>query len=92
MYWKHVRTTYGSDEDDSSDADIAEDFVAENGESSMEEGRTGSLDEQYLELDEFDHAMNKMSITPKNGFTYRFGGEQMKMPSRIRPSTTPESL
>ncbi|XP_021606460.1 RNA polymerase I-specific transcription initiation factor RRN3 isoform X2 [Manihot esculenta] len=92
VYWKHVRTTYGSDEDDSSDADIAEDFVAENGESSMEEGRTGSLDEQYLELDEFDHAMNKMSITPKNGFTYRFGGEQMKMPSRIRPSTTPESL
>ncbi|XP_021691438.1 RNA polymerase I-specific transcription initiation factor rrn3 isoform X2 [Hevea brasiliensis] len=92
VYWKHVRTTYGSDEEDSSDEDITEDFVVVNGESFMEEEGAGSLDEQHLDLDEFDYAMNKMSITPKNGFTYRFGGEQMQMPSRIRPSTTPESL
>ncbi|KAF2312528.1 hypothetical protein GH714_034964 [Hevea brasiliensis] len=80
VYWKHVRTTYGSDEEDSSDEDIAEDFVVVNGESFMEEEGAGSLDEQHLDLDEFDYAMNKMSITPKNGFTYRFGGNKCKCP------------
>lgn len=38
---------------------------------------------QEFDLDEFDGALNKMSITPKMS---------MQMPSRIRPSTSPESL
>ncbi|XP_076946093.1 RNA polymerase I-specific transcription initiation factor rrn3-like [Bidens hawaiensis] len=43
--------------------------------------------------DEFDMNLNKMSITPRDSFMY--GGQQdrkMQMPSRIRPSTSPESL
>ncbi|KAF2322865.1 hypothetical protein GH714_031487 [Hevea brasiliensis] len=92
VYWKHVRTSYGSDDEDSSDEDINEDFVTMNDENFMEEGMARSPDEQHLDLDEFDHAMNKMSITPKNGLNYRFGGDKMQMPSRIRPSTSPESL
>ncbi|XP_020533522.1 RNA polymerase I-specific transcription initiation factor RRN3 isoform X2 [Jatropha curcas] len=91
VYWKHVRTTYGSDQEDSSDEDIADEFDTMNGESLMEEGMGRSFDED-LDLDEFDCAMNKMSITPKNGLNYRFGGDNMQMPSRIRPSTSPESL
>ncbi|EEF37967.1 transcription initiation factor ia, putative [Ricinus communis] len=91
VYWKDVRTTYGSDEEDSSDEDIAEDFTDINGGSYMEEGMATSLDGQHLDLDEFDYAMNKMSITPKNRFGIRFG-ERMQMPSKIRPSTSPESL
>ncbi|WRX10729.1 RNA polymerase I specific transcription initiation factor RRN3 - like 1 [Theobroma cacao] len=54
-----------------------------------------SFDEQGLDLDEFDCALKKMSITPKNGFSYKFGGgfqEPTRMPCRIRPSTSPESL
>ncbi|KAH7519801.1 hypothetical protein FEM48_Zijuj08G0075700 [Ziziphus jujuba var. spinosa] len=38
---------------------------------------------QEFDLDEFDGALNKMSITPKMS---------TRMPSRIRPSTSPESL
>ena len=46
-----------------------------------------------LDLDEFDHSMNKMSITPKNSLYYRFGDElQMQIPLRIRSSTSLESL
>ncbi|OMO94659.1 RNA polymerase I specific transcription initiation factor RRN3 [Corchorus olitorius] len=52
-----------------------------------------SFDEQEHDLDEFDTAMSKMSITPKNGYCYKFGGrDSTRMPSRIRPSTSPESL
>ncbi|OMO80074.1 RNA polymerase I specific transcription initiation factor RRN3 [Corchorus capsularis] len=52
-----------------------------------------SFDEQGDDLDEFDTAMSKMSITPKNGYCYKFGGrDSTRMPSRIRPSTSPESL
>ncbi|XP_076910424.1 RNA polymerase I-specific transcription initiation factor rrn3-like [Bidens hawaiensis] len=42
---------------------------------------------------EFDKNLNKMSITPRDSFM--FGHQQdrkMQMPSRIRPSTSPESL
>ncbi|KAG8643947.1 hypothetical protein MANES_11G091200v8 [Manihot esculenta] len=95
VYWKNVKTTYASDdeEEDSSDEDINEDFVPMNGESFMEEVVAKSADEQLLDIDEFDYAMNKMSITPKNGLNFRFGGDvTMQMPSRIRPSTSPESL
>ncbi|KAM7253605.1 hypothetical protein ACFE04_021759 [Oxalis oulophora] len=44
------------------------------------------LDEQ--DIDEFNIDINKMSITPKTSF----GFKSMRMPSRIRASTSPESL
>lgn len=55
----------------------------------MEEGVARSYD-QDIDLDEFDYVMNKMSITPKNTSGFHFGGE--RMPSKLRPSTSPESL
>ncbi|CAK7355499.1 unnamed protein product [Dovyalis caffra] len=85
VYWNHVKTTYDVDEGDSSDDDIADDFGAVN----KEEGIARSFD-QDIDLDEFDYAMNKMSITPKNTSGFKLGGE--RMPSKIRPSTSPESL
>ncbi|WCJ32854.1 RNA polymerase I specific transcription initiation factor RRN3 protein [Euphorbia peplus] len=91
LYWKNVRPTYGSDEEDSSDEDITEDFEGMNDQSFKEEGMLGSsVDEHHDDMDEFDYAMNKMSITPKKqGFRFGFGAQ---MPSKIRPSTSPESL
>lgn len=87
-----VKTTYHGDEEDSGDEDVEEE---DNGEPLMVADMAMSLDEQDLDLDEFDHALNKMSITPKNSFRFRVEGQlppPMKMPSRIRPSTSPESL
>ncbi|KAK3013658.1 hypothetical protein RJ639_008529 [Escallonia herrerae] len=61
-----------------------------NGMNITENGTAMSFDEDYL--DGFDNSMMQMSITPKN---YKFGSALrggMQMPSRIRPSTSPESL
>uniref|UniRef100_A0A6M2F4S1 RNA polymerase I-specific transcription initiation factor RRN3 n=1 Tax=Populus davidiana TaxID=266767 RepID=A0A6M2F4S1_9ROSI len=89
IYWNHVKTTYDDDDEDSSDEDIADDFGVLNEENFMEEGMARSYD-QDIDLDEFDFVMNKMSITPKNTSGFHFGGE--RMPSKLRPSTSPESL
>lgn len=86
-----VRTTYHDDEDDSSEEDIED----EQGDHVMDDGIARSVDEQDLDLGEFDYALNKMSITPKNSLNCRIEGQlqqPMEMPSRIRPSTSPESL
>ncbi|KAL5820962.1 hypothetical protein ACOSQ3_022844 [Xanthoceras sorbifolium] len=95
VYWSMVRTTYGREEEDSSDEDAAEDFVDVNGDEVMDDGMGRSFDEHGLDLDEFDSALNKMSITPRNSFIYGFEGQLQqprRMPSKIRPSTSPESL
>ncbi|KAI6671632.1 hypothetical protein NL676_006517 [Syzygium grande] len=54
-----------------------------------------NFNKQDIDMEEFDYALNKMSITPKQSSMYKFGGgleELIRMPSRIRPSTSPESL
>ncbi|XP_075487648.1 RNA polymerase I-specific transcription initiation factor rrn3-like isoform X1 [Primulina tabacum] len=93
--WSMVRSTYDeegtSDEDEEEDTEACADYdrvgipIA---------GRARSSDEDAFELDEFDVSLDKMSITP--GDTSRkFGGSVqrfMQMPSKIRPSTSPESL
>ncbi|XVF18174.1 hypothetical protein REPUB_Repub10bG0189400 [Reevesia pubescens] len=98
VFWSMVKPTYedayDEDNDDGSSDDLIQDFVNEN-EDIMNDGASKSFDEQRLDLDEFDCALKKMSITPKNSFSYKFGGrfqEPTRMPSRIRPSTSPESL
>ncbi|EOX90600.1 hypothetical protein QUC31_002670 [Theobroma cacao] len=99
VFWSMVKPTYDDAYDDdnddgSSDDELIQDFVNEN-EDIMDDGVARSFDEQGLDLDEFDCALKKMSITPKNGFSYKFGGgfqEPTRMPCRIRPSTSPESL
>ncbi|KAJ4851605.1 hypothetical protein Tsubulata_012438 [Turnera subulata] len=54
LYWKYVRRTYHSNEEDSSDEDSEEEF--------FEEVAARIVDEQ--DLGECDDAMNKMSISP----------------------------
>jgi len=96
VFWSMVRTTYDDDEEGSSEEDVFEDFTGRSGENVVDDAMAASYEEHDLDLDEFDYSMTKMSITPKNSLNYRFGGElhrgAMQMPSRIRPSTSPESL
>ncbi|KAF5745539.1 RNA polymerase I-specific transcription initiation factor rrn3 [Tripterygium wilfordii] len=93
VYWSMVKTTYDDDEVNSSDEeDDHEDSADLNELNIMDEGMGRSYEEQEVDL---DYALDKMSITPRNGLGGRFGGRfhgQMQMPSRIRPSTSPESL
>lgn len=97
VFWSMVRTTYDDDDEEgSSEEDVFEDFTGRSGENVVDDAMAASYEEHDLDLDEFDYSMNKMSITPKNSLNYRFGGElrrgAMQMPSRIRPSMSPESL
>ncbi|KAF7829078.1 RNA polymerase I-specific transcription initiation factor RRN3 [Senna tora] len=77
IYWSMVRTTYDSD-DNIDDEDIGSE--SENDDDTI----MGSFEEHGLDIECF---LNRMSITPKNS---KYGFE--RMPSRIRPSTSPESL
>lgn len=68
------------DDDDDDDAEI---IVNGDEESDEEEEEEGDL----------DYAMDKMSITPKHSFKNKMERDRlMKMPSMIRPSTSPQSL
>lgn len=99
IFWSMVKTTYDDDEDEDEDAEGSSD---EDGEESVDgavenrgDGMATSFDERDIDMEEFDYALNKMSITPKQSSMYRFGSgldELVRMPSRIRPSTSPESL
>ncbi|KAJ7953988.1 RNA polymerase I-specific transcription initiation factor RRN3 [Quillaja saponaria] len=88
IYWSMVKTAYDDDEEEgsSSDEDVADDHIL-NGyrEDQIDDGMVRSFDELDY-LDEVDSVLNRMSITPKNSMKYA------RMPSRIRPSTSPESL
>ncbi|XP_010516632.1 PREDICTED: RNA polymerase I-specific transcription initiation factor RRN3 [Camelina sativa] len=79
IYWSMVRAPYDEDEEDDFDAE-----VIVNGDEDSEEG----------EDEDVDYAMNKMSITPKHSFKNQMMERDrlLRMPSRIRPSTSPESL
>ncbi|KAG5534463.1 hypothetical protein RHGRI_022558 [Rhododendron griersonianum] len=97
VFWSMVRTTYDNDDEEgSSEEDVFEDFTGGSGENVVNDAMAASYEDHDIDLDEFDYSMNKMSITPKNSLKYRFGGElrggAMQMPSRIRPSMSPESL
>lgn len=84
VYWSMVRPTYDDDQEDSSDEEVDEAPLGGNARS-----------HEGFDLDEFDNALNQMSITPKDSLKHWFGGvkkEPLRMPSRIRPSTSPESL
>ncbi|XP_054775884.1 uncharacterized protein LOC129284426 isoform X2 [Prosopis cineraria] len=77
IYWSMVRTTY--DSDDISDEGSGSE--SENDDAMM----MGSYGGKGLDI---ESVLNRMSITPKSSLKY--GNE--RMPSRIRPSTSPESL
>ncbi|KAJ4907081.1 RNA polymerase I specific transcription initiation factor RRN3 protein [Raphanus sativus] len=77
IYWS---TVMNQDDDDEDDAEI---IVNGDEESDDEEEEEGDL----------DYAMDKMSITPKHSFKNKMERDRlMKMPSMIRPSTSPRSL
>lgn len=91
-----VRSTYEEEEDDDEDDEGTSDEDAEVGKDSnrmrMFEDDARSIDEKDADLDDdFDYSLNKMSITPKNPPSYWLR-DSVEMPSRIRPSTSPESL
>ncbi|CAN1132314.1 RNA polymerase I-specific transcription initiation factor RRN3 [Linum perenne] len=96
--WKYVRTTYHEDSDDNDDEEeedgsdgeeAAEDYEVMY---DMEEGIAKSLGDD-MDMGDFDNAWSQMSITPRNSsLKHRFGAEGLRMPSRIRPSMSPESL
>lgn len=98
-----VRTSYGGEEENSSEDDGGEDFAEENDDDDvmdddvMDDDVMGgrSFGDNDIELDEFDSALTKMSITPKVSYISKFEGQLQppkRMPSKIRPSTSPESL
>ncbi|KAL6583207.1 hypothetical protein OROMI_005285 [Orobanche minor] len=88
IYWSMVKSTY--DEDDREGT--SDDDVAGNGMSIQDDD--DGYDEENSDADEFDCSLDKMSITPRDSSS-KFGGRKqrfMQMPSKIRPSTSPESL
>lgn len=70
-----VKTTYDEDDDEELCAE-----VIVNGDADSEEDCDDEVD--------LDNDVNKMSITPKHSFM-RETERLLKMPSRIRPSTSP---
>ena len=96
-----VRSTYEEEDDDDDDDDDEEgnsdEDVAEVSNASNRVRMVGrSIDEEDSDIDEdFEYSLNRMSITPKNPTAFWLGGklrDGVQMPSRIRPSTSPESL
>ncbi|KAJ7971918.1 RNA polymerase I-specific transcription initiation factor RRN3 [Quillaja saponaria] len=87
IYWSMVKTAYDDDEEEnsSSDEDVADHILDGDRVNQIDDRMVRSFDEQDY-LDEVDSVLNRMSITPKYSIKY------MRMPSRIRPSTSPESL
>lgn len=85
-----VQTSFEDEEGSDKDDDEEEGIHERN---SRDHDRATSFgDREDFDVDEFDHALNKMSITPKN---YKWGGDMQplaRMPSKLRPSTSPESL
>ncbi|XP_057791565.1 uncharacterized protein LOC131008638 [Salvia miltiorrhiza] len=93
VYWSMVRSTYDEDDDEegTSDEDVADAYECGNG---MSIPSDRSHDEGESDADEFDCSLDKMSITPRD-LSHKFGGRMQRftqMPSKIRPSTSPESL
>ncbi|TKY58400.1 RNA polymerase I-specific transcription initiation factor RRN3 [Spatholobus suberectus] len=91
--WSKVRTTYDDDDNDEvsdSGSEVSDDdFVDRNTKDMID-------DDMMVSVEGLDFPdLNKMSITPKKSFKYGFETQLeqcMRMPARIRPSTSPESL
>ncbi|KAK4427650.1 putative protein C36E8.1 [Sesamum alatum] len=96
VYWSMVRSTYDEDDGEgTSDEDVEEAYASRDGMSIPDDGSGRSRDDEGdSDADEFDYSLDKMSITPRDS-SNKFGGRMqrfMQMPSKIRPSASPESL
>ncbi|KAI4325728.1 hypothetical protein MLD38_031102 [Melastoma candidum] len=91
IYWSMVGKHYANDEQGSSDEEEDEEITVKGN-----DNMAMSYDDEGVNLDDFDLAMTKMSITPKNhSLIYGYGGELQelsRMPSKIRPSMSPPEL
>ncbi|KAK4781127.1 hypothetical protein SAY87_017233 [Trapa incisa] len=82
IFWSTVQTSF--EDEDVSDQD--------DDEEGTHDGAMTIGDQDGFDIDEFDNALNKMSITPKN---FKWGGDMQplaRMPSKLRPSTSPGSF
>ncbi|XP_027345826.1 RNA polymerase I-specific transcription initiation factor RRN3 [Abrus precatorius] len=91
--WSKVRTTYDSDDNDEvsdSGSEVSDDdFIDRNAKDMIDDDMMVSVEVGLG----FNPDLNKMSITPKQSLTYETQLERCtRMPARIRPSTSPESL
>ncbi|CAA0828643.1 RNA polymerase I specific transcription initiation factor RRN3 protein [Striga hermonthica] len=99
VYWSMVRSSYDDDDDGEgmSDEDEDEDVGGAyegDGMSIPDNGSRRSYEEENSDADEFEYSLDKMSITPRD-LSSKFGGglqNFMQMPSKIRPSMSPESF
>ncbi|CAN0829870.1 RNA polymerase I-specific transcription initiation factor RRN3 [Linum grandiflorum] len=89
VYWKCVKTSYDEDTDLEEGGSDEEEAVDDYEVMYTEEG---ILQDDH-DMADVDNALSKMSFTPRNSsLEHRFGAEGLRMPSRIRPSMSPESL
>ncbi|KAL9177219.1 hypothetical protein ABFS82_01G044900 [Erythranthe guttata] len=94
VYWSTVRKAYEEDEDEVTSDEEDADTISGRGNRRMSDGSEMSDDEENFDDDAFDCSLDKMSITPRDS-SAKFGGRMQRfvqMPSKIRPSTSPESL
>ncbi|KAF8406741.1 hypothetical protein HHK36_008833 [Tetracentron sinense] len=94
IYWSMVKTTYDDDEYGSSDEDSDKDF-GDGNEGFVDDGMARSFEQNEFDFDEFEYSLNKMSITPRSTLNHMLADNlhtPMRMPARIRPSTSPEFL
>ena len=92
--WSKVRTTYDDDDNDElsdSGSEVSDDdFIDRNTKDMIDDDMMVSV-----EGFDFNPDLNKMSITPRKSFKHGFEtqlNQCKRMPARIRPSTSPESL
>ncbi|KAG5134449.1 hypothetical protein JHK82_025637 [Glycine max] len=93
--WSKVRTTYDDDDDNDEVSDSGselsdDDFIDRNAKDMIDDDMMVSV-----EGADFNPDLNKMSITPRKSFKHGFEtplNQCTRMPARIRPSTSPESL
>ncbi|RDX66034.1 RNA polymerase I-specific transcription initiation factor RRN3, partial [Mucuna pruriens] len=93
--WSKVRTTYDNDDNNDEVSDSGsevsdDDFVDRNAKDMIDDDMM-----VCVEGLDFNPDLNKMSITPKKSLKYGFETQLdrcTRMPARIRPSTSPESL
>lgn len=94
VYWSMVKKAYEDDADGSTDDEIDVFYPDMNRAESRDiDIKEGFEEDDYL--DDFNDSLNKMSITPKDSVLKKFASERrslMQMPSKLRPSMSPESL
>ncbi|KAL9234976.1 hypothetical protein vseg_009783 [Gypsophila vaccaria] len=78
VYWSMVRKTYEDDDESCSDEDVEVIYPDINGDELQDR----------VDFDDFNDSLNKMSITPRDSFLKK----NMEMPSRLRPSMSPEPM